>query len=105
MVGSETPKTRATSFLGMPRSTAASTFNLRSFEYGFMPEVSHPDQPPSKPLSVPATEEVGSLGAVAHPKQLVGRAQVLLYGGLREVKVPAYLGVGESFDHVTQDLP
>src|ERR687894_1357609 len=51
MVGSETPKTLATSFLGMPRSTAANTFNLRSFEYGFMPQVSHPDQSPRKPLS------------------------------------------------------
>jgi hypothetical protein len=50
MVGSETPKTCATSFRSMPRSTAASTFNLRSFEYGFMPKVSHPDQPPRKPL-------------------------------------------------------
>ena len=31
-----TPKSRATSFLGMPRSIAASVFNLRSFEYAFM---------------------------------------------------------------------
>ena len=53
----------------------------------------------------PATEEVGGLGAVAHPKQLVGGAQMLLYGGLREVKAPAYLGVREALDHVTQDLP
>jgi hypothetical protein len=30
--------------------------------------------------SVPATEEVGSLGAVAHPKQLVGGTQMLFYG-------------------------
>src|SRR5215213_1831173 len=50
MVGSEMPKTLATSFLGMPRSTAARTLSLRSFEYGFMPEVSHPDQSPRKPL-------------------------------------------------------
>jgi hypothetical protein len=34
----------------MPRSTAARTLSLRSFEYGFMPEVSHPDQSPRKPL-------------------------------------------------------
>jgi hypothetical protein len=27
----------ATSSLGTPRSTAASTLNLRSFEYGFIP--------------------------------------------------------------------
>src|SRR5918999_4522404 len=30
---------------------------------------------------------------------------MLLYGRLREVKAPAYLGVRESLDHVTQDLP
>ncbi len=32
MVERETPKSSATSFLGMPRSTAASTLDLRSFE-------------------------------------------------------------------------
>ena len=32
----ETPKRSDTSFLGMPRSMAESTFNLRSFEYAFM---------------------------------------------------------------------
>jgi hypothetical protein len=32
MVGKDTPKIRATSFLGTPRSIAASTFSLRSFE-------------------------------------------------------------------------
>jgi hypothetical protein len=32
MVDRETPKRSATSFLGMPRSIAASVFNLRSFE-------------------------------------------------------------------------
>ena len=36
MVDVETPKRSATSFLGMPRSIAASVFNLRSFEYAFM---------------------------------------------------------------------
>jgi hypothetical protein len=30
--------------------------------------------------SVPTTEEVGSLGAVAHTKQLIGDAQMLLHG-------------------------
>src|SRR4051812_16753754 len=30
---------------------------------------------------------------------------MLLYGGLREVKSPAYLGVRETLDHVAQDLP
>ena len=36
MVGTDTEKVLATSSLGTPRSTAASTLNLRSFEYGFM---------------------------------------------------------------------
>src|ERR671920_781648 len=36
MDGIETPKTSATSWRGLPRSTAASTLNLRSFEYGFI---------------------------------------------------------------------
>jgi hypothetical protein len=36
MVDRETPKSSATSFLGMPRSIAASVFSLRSFEYAFM---------------------------------------------------------------------
>src|SRR5215207_9645795 len=36
MVERETPKRSWTSFLGIPRSTAQSTFNLRSFEYAFM---------------------------------------------------------------------
>jgi hypothetical protein len=38
MVGTETEKVTATSSLGTPRSTAASTLILRSFEYGFMTE-------------------------------------------------------------------
>src|SRR5215216_5147580 len=37
MVGIDTEKVLATSSLGVPASTAASTLNLRSFEYGFMP--------------------------------------------------------------------
>ena len=36
MVGTETEKVLATSSLGTPPSTAASTLTLRSFEYGFM---------------------------------------------------------------------
>jgi hypothetical protein len=36
MVGTDTEKVFATSSLGLPASTAASTLNLRSFEYGFM---------------------------------------------------------------------
>src|SRR5918993_1044967 len=37
MVGIDTEKVLATSSLGLPASTAASTLSLRSFEYGFMP--------------------------------------------------------------------
>jgi hypothetical protein len=36
MVGIDTEKVLATSSLGLPESTAESTLNLRSFEYGFM---------------------------------------------------------------------
>jgi hypothetical protein len=36
MEGTETEKVFATSSLGVPPSTAASTLILRSFEYGFM---------------------------------------------------------------------
>ena len=36
MVGIETEKVFATSSLGLPASTAESTLNLRSFEYGFI---------------------------------------------------------------------
>jgi len=36
MVGTDTEKVFATSSLGIPASTAASTLNLRSFEYGFI---------------------------------------------------------------------
>src|SRR5215208_4274766 len=49
-VGSETPKVSATSPRGIPRSTAASTLILRSFEYGFMTRVSHNDQRIRNPL-------------------------------------------------------
>jgi hypothetical protein len=37
MVGIDTEKVFATSSLSLPASTAESTLNLRSFEYGFMP--------------------------------------------------------------------
>ena len=43
-VGRETPKTRTTSALGSPRSTAASSLTLRSFEYAFIAAASHGDQ-------------------------------------------------------------
>jgi hypothetical protein len=36
MVDTDTPKVFATSALGVPLSTAASTRSLRSFEYGLM---------------------------------------------------------------------
>jgi hypothetical protein len=41
MVDTDTPKVFAASALGIPRSTAASTFSLRSFEYAFMAALSH----------------------------------------------------------------
>jgi hypothetical protein len=37
MVGIDTEKVFASCSLGVPASTAESTLNLRSFEYGFMP--------------------------------------------------------------------
>jgi len=40
MEGSDTPKIRATSPRGIPRSTASNTLSLRSFEYAFMPVAS-----------------------------------------------------------------
>src|SRR5829696_103022 len=39
MVERETPKSSWTSLLRMPRSMAASAFNLRSFEYAFMSNI------------------------------------------------------------------
>jgi hypothetical protein len=48
--GIETPKTSATRSRGIPRSTAASTFSLRSFEYGFILQASHIDQSLGRPL-------------------------------------------------------
>jgi hypothetical protein len=52
MVGIETEKVFATSSLGLPASTAPSTLDLRSFEYGFMPGGYHiMDQSLRVPLS------------------------------------------------------
>ena len=44
MVGIDTEKVFATCSLGLPASTAASTLDLRSFEYGFMPGGYHMDR-------------------------------------------------------------
>jgi hypothetical protein len=44
MVGIDTEKVFATSSLGVPASTAESTLNLRSFEYGFMSGGYHMDR-------------------------------------------------------------
>ena len=41
MVGIDTEKVLATSSLGVAASTAESTLNLRSFEYGFIPGAYH----------------------------------------------------------------
>ena len=51
MVGIDTEKVFATCSLGSPESTAASTLNLRSFEYGFMPGGYHTDRYLRVPLS------------------------------------------------------
>jgi hypothetical protein len=50
MEGTDTPKTFATSWRGIPRSTASSTLIHRSFEYGFMLQTSHMDQYLRSPL-------------------------------------------------------
>src|SRR5215212_5782616 len=50
MVGIDTEKVLATSCLGSPESTAARTLNLRSFEYGLMPEGYHMDRYLRAPL-------------------------------------------------------
>jgi hypothetical protein len=52
MVGIDTEKVLATSSLGLPASTAASTLNLRSFEYGFISGGYHMDRYLRVPLSV-----------------------------------------------------
>ena len=41
MVETDTPKVSAISWRGIPRSTAASTLSLRSFEYALMSAVLH----------------------------------------------------------------
>ena len=51
MVERETPRSSWTSFLGMPRSIAASVFNLRSFEYAFMGSILIQVRYLRKPLS------------------------------------------------------
>src|SRR5215208_7205892 len=51
MVGIDTEKVFATCSLGLPASTAESTLNLRSFEYGFMPGDQHTDRYLRAPLS------------------------------------------------------
>src|SRR5215212_1437383 len=48
--GKEIPKIFATSALGIPRSTASSTFTLRSFEYARMPNSFAEGQVSCKPL-------------------------------------------------------
>src|SRR5215203_6264398 len=53
MVEREIPKSSATSFLGMPRSMAASVFNLRSFEYAFMMSILVQGRYLRKPMLAP----------------------------------------------------
>jgi len=49
--GREIPKICATSFRGIPRSTASNTLSLRSFEYALMFGSFHEDQYSRNPLS------------------------------------------------------
>jgi hypothetical protein len=58
MVERETPKSSWTSFLGMPRSIAASVFNLRSFEYAFMGSILIQVRYLRKPLLEPSLAEL-----------------------------------------------
>jgi hypothetical protein len=69
MVGIETEKVLATSSLGLPESTAASTLNLRSFEYGFMPGGYHiMDQSLRVPLSELRYGEVQRITPAQRPQ-------------------------------------
>jgi hypothetical protein len=52
--GIEIPKISATSALDIPRSTASSTFTLKSFEYARIPRSFAEDQLSRNPLSVDA---------------------------------------------------
>src|SRR3954454_4560185 len=63
MVGIDTEKVLATSSLGLPESMAASTLNLRSFEYGFMSGGYHMDRYLRVSLSVQTVRCSGSLQA------------------------------------------
>ena len=51
--------------------------------------------------SAAATKEVGGLGRVLDPEHLVGRAHVVLYGGLLEKEELAYLVVTQALIQVT----
>src|SRR5215218_9086570 len=73
MVETDTPKVFATSALGIPRSTAASTLSLRSFEYAFMSALSHGFNTQAsrcrlvKLPSIPARADTVSENAAAYP--------------------------------------
>jgi Stage II sporulation protein E (SpoIIE) len=72
MVGIETEKVFATSSLGLPESTAESTLNLRSFEYGFMPGGYHiMDQSLRVPLYVRRGGDADELMARGMPLGLM----------------------------------
>jgi len=49
--------------------------------------------------SAATADQLCGLGAVLYPEHLVGGAQVLLDGGLREEQPTGYLGVAQPFDH------
>jgi hypothetical protein len=68
MVGIDTEKVFATSTLGVPASTAESTLNLRSFEYGFMAGGYHMDRYLRVPLSEGARPNDDSIVVPRHAR-------------------------------------
>ena len=64
MVERETPRSSWTSFLRMPRSIAASVFNLRSFEYAFMGSILIQVRYLRKPLLDSLLQDLTLAGAI-----------------------------------------
>src|SRR5215212_5607702 len=74
MVGIDTEKVFATSSLGVPASTAESTLNLRSFEYGFMEGGYHTCRSILTGAAVSTGLVVGVLWGLWHlPRKLLGK--------------------------------
>src|SRR5215203_2963955 len=68
----ETPKRSWTSFLGMPRSKAESTFNLRSFEYAFMDTIFMQVHYLRKPLLDPARTDRANTALACSSRKTCG---------------------------------